>query len=394
MQTQADTEKIPFLTGASEQQYECLLGTLPGVVYMLDEKGLFTYIGDGAGSMLGFTREDLVGKHFSTIIHPGDLPSVSREQLLPRFEGIPTGGERAPKLFDERRSWQRRTNGLQVRLRRKATGKTADPDVIKCKVNASGQYTGENRFYGTVGVIYDAVDDEMKLMTIEKARRYNAFDLLTHALSHVFSNVFTGIYGNLQLIEMQLDDPGQFADNLDAIRHSIENAVTLVKKLSGTISTRQPVGMNSVGKIIVEEAEDILSGLGLSYRYETDPGLWRPQVDPDYCRHIVRAVLFHVARSVRSDCEVGIRNENITESPIRLPRIDCPYIKISFSFSEADAADTDGREGCTTALERIASMALSYELLKKVGGGIDVSNGLCSRVDLYLPALFHDSCRV
>lgn len=383
------TEKYPFLSGGIQSHYECLLGTLPGVVYTLNEKGEFTFIGEGAGPILGFTRNDLVGKHFSYIVHPGDIPSVSREHLLPRFEGVPTGSERAPKLFDERRSWPRRTSGLQVRLQRNAAiNKKGPGEVVACKVNASGQYNSNNRFCGTVGVIYDMVEEGGGGFTFANAKKYNAFDLLTHALSHVFSNVFTGIYGNLQLIEMQMENASEFSDNIDAIKHSIENAISLVKKLSGTISKQADSESCSLESTLHNEAIERFGSPAVFY-IKTSDNLWKPQIDSDYTRHIVRAVYFHIAQSMHPDGTLAINAVNLAEAPVKLPRIDCTYLKVEFSYPETGSTDaSESREEEATTLERIASMALSFELLKKVGGLLTLTNrGAISKITLYIPAL-------
>lgn len=380
-------DKNPIPVNANDLRCDSLMGTLPGVVYTLDEKGTFTYVSEGAGSMLGLSRDDLIGRHFSTIIHPVDLPSVSREYLLPRFRGVPTGSDQAPKLFDERRSWPRRTSDLEVRLHRKQLKDGVLGEVLKCKVNASGQYDSTNHFYGTVGVIYDAVEEEPKAFSFSSTKKYNAFDMLTHALSHVFSNVFTGIYGNLQLIEMQLEHPEEFCDNIEAIKHSIENAVSLIKKLSGTISAQSASEECNIGSLLIDEAKTILTIPGHMYHCETGSDLWKLQLDPDYARHIIRAVYFHIARSMRPDSVVDISASNVADAPVKLPRVDCTYIKIVFSYSELNTAPSDSSEGQFSALERIASMALSYELLKKVGGHITVVHrDAKSSVYLFLPA--------
>ena len=40
-----------------QHHYNCLVGTVPGVVYSLDEKGHFTSISTAAESTFGFSRE-------------------------------------------------------------------------------------------------------------------------------------------------------------------------------------------------------------------------------------------------------------------------------------------------------------------------------------------------
>ena len=86
------------------QTYECLLGTLPGLVYTLDQRGVFTSISTTVESTFGFSGAELIGCHFGALLHPEDVQSISRDFILPRFAGVPTGNDRSPKLFDERRT--------------------------------------------------------------------------------------------------------------------------------------------------------------------------------------------------------------------------------------------------------------------------------------------------
>ena len=100
----------------AESSYMNLLRAVPDIVYVLDGDGCFVYLND-AVSQLGWKPAELLGKHFAEIVHPDDLPQVCRSIVLLRYEGIKTGDEAAPKLFDERRSGDRMTKGLDVRLR-------------------------------------------------------------------------------------------------------------------------------------------------------------------------------------------------------------------------------------------------------------------------------------
>ena len=85
------------------REYNELLDVLPDIIYKLDPEGHFLYLSK-AITILGYTREELIGKHFSTIVHPEDLPHVSRDSVLPRYRGKVTGAADMPKLFDERRT--------------------------------------------------------------------------------------------------------------------------------------------------------------------------------------------------------------------------------------------------------------------------------------------------
>ena len=145
---------------SSEGRFEHLVQALPDVVYKIDPEGYFTFVNDSV-RIFGFTPEELIGRHFSTIITDEDLSKVSRRGKLRLYQGRETGDDEAPGLFDERRTGERRTRGLEFRVKA-----PEDPDAqdMVASVTAYGEITAtghyleeaeERYFTGTVGVIRD-----------------------------------------------------------------------------------------------------------------------------------------------------------------------------------------------------------------------------------------------
>ncbi len=133
-----------------------LLGLIPGIIYKTDPQGLFTYVSPRIRE-LGYDPDELLGKHFSLIIHPEDVGRVTRNKVLPNYQGKVTGDEKAPKLFDERRSGKRGTFGLELRIRRKEEEKPQE-SLLNARVNSFGQYDREvfdreKQFLGSVGLL-------------------------------------------------------------------------------------------------------------------------------------------------------------------------------------------------------------------------------------------------
>jgi len=151
---------------ASELRFRSLVQTVPDIVYRLDPEGRFTFINE-AISRLGYSPEELIGRHFSHIIEPTEINQVSRDQMLPRLQGVVTGDQGSPKLFDERRSGERKTTGLEVRLICKHSAEPQpgliEPlteDLLYAEVSSAGLHQQEPQssapfFIGTVGVIRD-----------------------------------------------------------------------------------------------------------------------------------------------------------------------------------------------------------------------------------------------
>ncbi|HMK65992.1 MAG TPA: PAS domain-containing protein, partial [Thermodesulfobacteriota bacterium] len=90
------------------REYESILNILPDIIYKIDPEGHFVFISNSVMS-LGFQPEELLGRHFSVLVHPEDVLKVSRKYVLPKYQGKTTGEGKAPKLFDEVRTGRRIT---------------------------------------------------------------------------------------------------------------------------------------------------------------------------------------------------------------------------------------------------------------------------------------------
>lgn len=207
---------------SSEEKFRTLVQTVPDIVYQIDADGKFTFL-NNAIKQLGYTPEELIGKHFSVVIHPADIDNVSSSKVLPIYIGKNTGDGSAPKLFDERRTAARSTTGLEVRLISKDGAKkkpglmeTLGKDIINVKVNSAGAYENasdksDKVFTGTIGVIETTSKREdsigqvgvIKDITRQKKLEEQASELHTISLT----DELTGLYnrrGFITLAEQQL----------------------------------------------------------------------------------------------------------------------------------------------------------------------------------------------
>ncbi|KJU83655.1 PAS/PAC sensor signal transduction histidine kinase [Candidatus Magnetobacterium bavaricum] len=145
----------------TEILYRSLMEAIPDIVYKIDLNGNFTFV-SSAVRVLGYEPDELVGRHFSTIIAPEEVEYVSREAVLPRYMGKVLGEHHSPKLFDERRTLTRSTRGLEIHIikKRDAADETAHQthNTIVGEINSSGVYRldpdgSRSEFIGTLGII-------------------------------------------------------------------------------------------------------------------------------------------------------------------------------------------------------------------------------------------------
>jgi len=146
---------------SAEDRYQKLLHSIPGIVYKLNPDGNFTYISCGI-EQLGFKSDDLIGRHFSEILAKEEIDRVSRRKVLENLHGTITGIAESPKLFDERRSLERGTHNLEVKLRQAPRNEMEKEHYGSVnaygEISSVGQYAPEKGklvFIGTVGIIHD-----------------------------------------------------------------------------------------------------------------------------------------------------------------------------------------------------------------------------------------------
>ncbi len=145
----------------SEHWYRYLVNNSLDIIYTLDTEGRFTFLNQAAESILGGTKKDLLGKHYSVIVHDEDVLGVAR-------------------IFNERRTGQRATRGVELRLKHTDNSRLHGlKQFVPVELNAMGMYDrngDDQRFIGTYGVARNISDRKR----VEKAIAFQAYhDLLT-----------------------------------------------------------------------------------------------------------------------------------------------------------------------------------------------------------------------
>lgn len=147
----------------SERLHRFLVDQSPDIIYTLDKNGSFVFVNGRVQALLGYTREELLGKHYSIIVHPDDL-------------------EHARFVFNERRIGDRASTNVEIRLQTKTQRvRHFENRSIVTILSAQGIYAAEEgpanlHFMGTSGVARDITDRKKAEETIT----FQAFhDLLT-----------------------------------------------------------------------------------------------------------------------------------------------------------------------------------------------------------------------
>jgi len=222
----------------SEQSYKSRIQSIHDIVYEVDVDGHFTFLSNSV-EQLGYKPEELIGKHFKTIIHPDDIESVSREIVLPRFQGKVTGDECSPKLFDERRTANRMTKYLEVRLLSRK--RVSDDDFIFAELHSTGKWLmgvdgKDNKFIGSIGIIRDISSRKAQEQKLKEA-----YDELS------------AVYKELQQQNKEFKKLDQLkSDFISFAAHEIKAPVTVIKEGISFF-------MDEMSGKLAEDKQDILN---------------------------------------------------------------------------------------------------------------------------------------
>ena len=95
----------------SEEKYRLIVENSRDIIFTLDPKGVFLYISPSIQNVLGYGQNDLLGRQFSSIIHPDDLTIVlqSIQHNLRTRQNIPGGIEFRVRHASGEWRWQ---NGM------------------------------------------------------------------------------------------------------------------------------------------------------------------------------------------------------------------------------------------------------------------------------------------
>jgi diguanylate cyclase (GGDEF)-like protein/PAS domain S-box-containing protein len=142
----------------SERLHRFLVENSPDIIYTLDQSGCFTFINGRVESLLGFTREELIGCPYFAIVHDEDL-------------------DRAIYAFNERRTDHRATTNVEIRLKCKKDNayRLFEDRHVVTMLSAVGIYDSGRaegaeppmkRYLGTYGVARDITDRKVAEETI------------------------------------------------------------------------------------------------------------------------------------------------------------------------------------------------------------------------------------
>jgi len=169
-------------------KYRDLIEGSSDFIYVLNREGCFIFANSEVEHLLGYTPEEIIGKHYSDVIHDEDVPSVGHS-------------------FAERRTGERATDRLEVRLRsRSGAMRDVEMDIRQFSLSSSGMYQ-DSQFIGTHGVVRDITT---RKYNESKKQALNDLDRAIWGMARVddIHIILEGIRSAMQTVELPFSEFG------------------------------------------------------------------------------------------------------------------------------------------------------------------------------------------
>ena len=273
-------------------------------------------------------------------------------------------------------------------------------EVFHGRLSARGEFDAEGGFVRSWSAIANITAQKQAEAQLIHAQKIEAIGQLTSGIAHDFNNLLTAVAGNLELLELKIDDAsGTAAGLIAAAQRAADRGARLTAQLLAfSRKQRMDIGPVDLNKVVASMGGLLESTIGGTFRIEMAffEGLWSTLADPSQ----IELVLLNLAINARDAMRIGgtitIETANIILGPPQHPELPPPG-----EYAMVSVADT-GTGIAPEILERVfepffttkeigrgSGLGLSQVLgvAQQLGGGVEIDTrlGKGTVFKIYLP---------
>jgi PAS domain S-box-containing protein len=250
----------------SEERFRLLVQSITDyAIYMLDPNGVITSWNPGAQRFKGYSREEILGQHFSRFYTEEDRASGLPQRALATAE--------SEGKF-EAEGWRVRQDGTRFWAH-----------VIIDPVRST-----EGDLLGFAKITRDLSERKEAEQRLEQARqaffqsqKMDAIGKLTGGVAHDFNNLLAAVIGSLDLARRRLAEGGDVTRYIDNAMKAAERGATLTQRML-SFARKQELAMEAVElPALVSGMADLLQrtiGAGVMVETSFPPSLPTVHADP------------------------------------------------------------------------------------------------------------------
>ena len=200
----AELEQANAAFEAREGRYRDLIENARDMIWTVDLDGAVTFLNSACERIIGYTKDELIGKELSDLIAPENL-GAARETLGRRWS-------------------QEKNTSFEIRVIAK-NGAHVDLEVNSALLEREGAP------FGILAIARDISERKRLQEQLQQSSKLEAVGRLAGGVAHDFNNLLTVITGYSQLLLNRVDSEHPMFPGLDHIRQSAEKAAVLTRQL-------------------------------------------------------------------------------------------------------------------------------------------------------------------
>jgi PAS domain S-box-containing protein len=278
----------------TERRFRLLVESVTDLaIYMLDSEGHVVNWNPGAERTKGYSREEIIGRHFSTFYTPEDKAAE-----------IPQRALRAA-----RETGKFETEGWRVRK---------DGSRFWASVVINAIKAPDGQILGFAKVTRDLTEKRAADERAKQAQKMESVGHLTGGVAHDFNNLLTIIIGNLEALQRNVRRPDLDIDRLErSLGHAMRGArraESLTQRLLA-FSRQQPLDPKPIdlGRLVSGMSDLLRRTLGEQITIETvlSGNAWRALADPNQLELAILNLAVNARDAMPSGGKLTLETANV-----------------------------------------------------------------------------------
>ncbi len=364
----------------SEQRFKCLSENAPDIIFTLGLDGTFTYLNPAFEKILGYKREEGLGRPFLAFAMEVDAKNYA-------------------DLFKRIRDGKETTRDMAIILIHKDGSARLLNMSGAPNIDAAGEVTG------IVGLLKDITQHRKLEAQYRQAQKMEAIGTLSAGIAHDFNNLLMGIQGKSSLILLHIDPTHPHYRELKSIQKQVQSGIKLTRQLLGyarkdRYEVLKSIDLNELVKETSETFGRIRKEITI-YR-ELAKDLYEIEADQGQIEQILLNLYVNAGDAMPGGGDLILKTTNKTHKEMKGKVYDPKpgnYVELMVTDTGIgmdketmecifDPFFTTKERGKGTGL----GLSSVYGIIKGHGGYIDVEStkGYTTTFRLYLPALLED----